>query len=232
MVGRIGVAILVCAVVAACGTGVSRSPTSSVAADSPAVLRPAPMSSVSASATAEAPTTQPTPASSEPTPEPTTASRPTATATAARCLKSREVNDFAVESVADMARRDADALEARMGRSFKFVIEATDVDIPAREPDRAVGELLTGLREEGFMGSDGKPRIVPLAEGARIRCVSGVPLDRETGRAILGRDYEAAFLATGWGSAGDEEAFVFLTRNASGRLVWRGLWYSIAGFDR
>jgi hypothetical protein len=147
-------------------------------------------------------------------------------------MSSRELDVFAAGLLDDMARRDAKALEARMGKAFTFVVEATDVGIPAMSPRDAVRTLLTGLREDGFLGPDGRPAIVPLAGAADVRCAPGVRLDAATGRAILGRSYDAAFLATGLGKGGDEEAFVFLARTASGSIVWRGAWYSTTGFER
>ena len=226
MVRRIGAVILLGMVLATCSTGAPGSATPGGPDESPT-----PTAVATAIPTlAPSMTPQPTIATPEPTPQAT--ATPTATSAAARCLKGQQLNAFAAGLLADLERRDAAALQARMGKSFTFVMEATDVAIPARRPERAVRELLTGLRAEGFMDSDGTPRIVPLARAARVRCVSDTQLDRATGLAILGRGFEAAFLASGWGKAGDEEAFVFLARNASGRLVWRGVWYSIAGFER
>ena len=210
-------------------SGSPEAPTPPVAAVPTAPVQPPPSPSPQASPAGQA-TPMPTAPTATKTQRPTAGD--TATAVAARCTADRDLNVFAAGLLRDMALRDAGALEAAMGKSFTFVVEATDVTIPDQRARGAVRTLLTGLRADGFLGQGGRPEIVPLARAAKVRCEPGVPLDDATGAAILGRPYDAAFLTTGWGKRGDEEAYVFLARNADGRIVWRGVWYSTTGFER
>lgn len=129
-----------------------------------------------------------------------------------------------VELLADLRSRDRERIAARMGRSFEFVVEATDVALDPMSPRRAARSLVNGLGEP-FVGYR------PLVRGSRIRCERGVtPEKLFPGSTFLNARYDRAVLTAGRGPNGDEEAFVFLARRSNGTFYWRGIVYSLAGF--
>jgi hypothetical protein len=175
-----------------------------------------------------APTPTPTrPATATPPPFPPTASpipTPAPTVRAVVCVKDPTLDAFATGLLADLAARDEKRLAARMSNGFEFVVEATDVAIPPMTARAAASAFVDGLAEP-FRGYR------PLVRGSSIDCEPSVtPEKLSPGNWILKGKYAAAFLTTGWGPGGDEEAFVYLERRSDGTPYWRGVWYSLAGF--
>lgn len=174
------------------------------------------------------------PTSSTPNPPPSdapsaipmdSAPAPVASATPAACLADPELDAFASGLLADLAARDPERLASRVSDTFDFVVEGTDVAIPPMSADEAAAAMIDGL-PGGFQGYR------PLAPGALVVCLPGVTPAAVGGDAILeGLDTEA-FLTTGWGASSREEAFVYLARQPDGTPYWRGIWYSLAGFER
>jgi len=114
-----------------------------------------------------------------------------------------------------------------MSGVFDFVVDATDVAIPPLSAAAAATAFVDGLKEPGFDG------YWPLAPAAAVRCLPGItPAKLFPGNEILKGQFTEAFLTSGWGTTAKEEAFLYLAKRADGSPYWRGIWYSLAGFER
>jgi hypothetical protein len=219
---RSGMAMVVVLLVASCASTASQPPATM---DPPvATIAPTPIVTTKPSAVATPATT---PIATPFATRPVATASPSPAASVAACLKDPALDAFASALLADLTGRDPKALAARMSGTFEFVVEGTDVAIPPMSVDVAAQAFVDGLKEPGFDG------YWPLAPAAAVRCLPGItPAKLFPGNEILKGKFTAAFLTTGWGTTGGEEAFLYLSKRPDGSPSWRGTWYSLGGFER
>lgn len=113
-----------------------------------------------------------------------------------------------------------------MAKRFQYVVEATDVGLDPVAPSVAVKQLYAGVPDP-----EGNPWFLPLAKGAKVRCVRAVRLADLNADSSFWPGWDVGVLSTGWGEDGNREAIIVLGHRADGSPVWRGLFYTFVGFD-
>jgi hypothetical protein len=137
-----------------------------------------------------------------------------------------ERNAFVAGLLDEIGRRDRSALADRMPRRFQYMVEASDVALQRVPAATAARQLF-----EGVADPDGEPWFLPVAPHVTIRCVRAVTAaNLHADRSFWPTQWDAAVLTGGWGEEGDAEGLLMLGTAADGRLVWRGLVFSHAGF--
>jgi hypothetical protein len=131
-----------------------------------------------------------------------------------RCLRDPVLDSFAQSLLADIASRDPARVARRMGETFLFVMAQSDVD-GTTTPAAATPKLL------------GRPYLVP---SDRISCDTEMPPELAVGGVDLAGRYVGAVRTTGWGTAGGDEAFVYLAQRPTGETYWLGMLYAFGGF--
>jgi hypothetical protein len=209
------------------------SPAPAASSPAPAASSPAPPPTLTAGPGATAVATAratPTPPSATPTQARASASpstpAPTPTPAALHCLRNVARNAFVAGLLDEIGRRDRSALVVRMPPRFRYVVEATDVTLAPVRAATAARQLYDGVPDP-----DGEPWFLPVAPRGTISCVRAVTAaDLHADRGFWPTQWDVAVLTDGWGEEGDAEGLLMLGTAADGRLVWRGLVFSHAGF--
>ena len=132
------------------------------------------------------------------------------------CQPTRDLDQFALGLLADLADRAGPRLAARMHGTFHLLLRQSGGEGAQKTPEAAVSALLGGP----YLG--GHPA---------IRCQPGSDLGAllPEGDVFKGM-YASAFYSTGWGIAGGDEAIVYLARLPNGQPYWLGILYAWGGF--